>query len=125
MTKLSDRFLSLAERMVSKFGVTSQWLLIKKTTTDVEGDPTSCIAEETSTLVDLAIIAWKERDYDGKTIKIGDKPAIMPASVGYPVPMIGDVLESVVDGTRFRIIASSKIYSVNGITVAYKLNLRG
>lgn len=126
MTKLSDRFLRLADRMVGKFGVTSAWKLIQTVSFSSEDDPTAYEeSEKSEILVDLAVVTWKESDYDGKTVVVGDKPAIMPAKSGYPIPSIDDVLESVTDGTRYRIVAPIKIFSVNGITVAYKLNLRG
>lgn len=126
MTALSNRFLNLAKKMVSKFGVDSQWTLVKKKSVSTENDPTSYSeVTESETTVSLAIISWKESDYDGKTIKVGDKPAIMPASEGYPVPEVGDVLSSTADGTTYRIVAPLKIFSVNGVVVSYKLNLRG
>lgn len=127
MTKLSDNFLKLAEDMVRQFGETSRWKLIKVERISPEDDPTAYEEEQevTERFVDLAIISWKESDYNGETIRIGDKPAIMPATKGYPVPSIGDIFESFPAGVRYRVIATSKIFSVNGITVAYKLNLRG
>lgn len=126
MSTLSNRFLKLSEKMVSKFGVDSQWTLVKKKSVSTEDDPTSYSeVTESETAVSLAIVSWKESDYDGKTIKVGDKPAIMPAAEGYPVPEVGDVLRSSVDGSTYRIVAPLKIFSVNGITVSYKINLRG
>ena len=126
MSVLSNRFLRLSETMVSKFGVVSQWILVKKKAVSPEDDPTSYSEVTISeTAVNLAIISWKESDYDGKTIKVGDKPAVMPAPVGYPIPDVGDVLQSTVDGTTYRIVAPLHIFSVNGMTVSYKLNLRG
>ena len=126
MSVLSNRFLRLSETMVSKFGVVSQWILVKKNAVSPEDDPTSYSEVTVSeTAVNLAIISWKESDYDGKTIKVGDKPAVMPATVSYPIPEVGDVLQSTVDGTTYRIVAPLHIFSVNGLTVSYKLNLRG
>lgn len=126
MSTLSNRFLKLSEKMVSKFGVDSQWTLVKKKSISTENDPTSYSeVTESETTVRLAIISWKESDYDGKTIKVGDKPAIMSATKGYPVPEVGDILRSTVDASTYRIVAPLKIFSVNGITVSYKINLRG
>lgn len=126
MSVLSNRFLRLSETMVSKFGVVSQWILVKKQAVSPEDDPTSYSEVTISeTAVNLAIISWKESDYDGKTIKVGDKAAVMPATVGYPIPEVGDVLQSTVDSTTYRIVAPLHIFSVNGMTVSYKLNLRG
>lgn len=126
MSILSDKFTKLAEKMVAKFGVVSQWELVQKTSVSTEDDPTSYSeSEETVTLVDVAVASWKESDYDGTTIQIGDKIGFIPAKSSYPVPSVGDTLVSPTDGTSYRVVAPLTVLAVNGMTCAYKLNLRG
>lgn len=126
MSILSNKFTELAGKMVAKFGVVSQWELVQKTSVSAEDDPTSYSeSEETATLVDVAIASWKESDYDGTTIQVGDKIGYIPAKSNYPVPSVGDTLVSTADNTNYRIVAPLTLLAVNGITCAYKLNLRG
>ena len=126
MSILSDKFTKLAEKMVAKFGVVSQWKLVHKTSVSTEDDPTAYSeSEETVVFVDVAVASWKESDYDGTTIQIGDKVGYIPAKSTYPVPSVGDTLVSPADNTNYRIVAPLTVLAVNGVTCAYKLNLRG
>lgn len=126
MSTLSNKFTQLAQKMVAKFGVVSQWELVQKTSVSSEDDPTAYEESvETVTLVDVAVASWKESDYDGKTIQIGDKIGFIPAKLTYPVPSVGDVLVSPADNTRYRIVAPLSVLAVNDVTCAYKVNLRG
>lgn len=126
MSTLSNKFTQLAQKMVAKFGVVSQWELVQKTSVSSEYDPTAYEeSDETATLVNVAIASWKESDYDGKTIQIGDKIGFLPAERTSPVPRIGDVLVSPADNTRYRIVAPLTVLAVNDVTCAYKVNLRG
>ena len=126
MSTLSNKFTQLAQKMVAKFGVVSQWELVQKTSVSSEDDPTAYEeSDETATLVNVAIASWKESDYDGQTIQVGDKIGFIPATSGYPVPRIGDVLVSPADNTRYRIVAPLTVLAVNDVTCAYKVNLRG
>lgn len=126
MSTLSNKFTVLAQKMVAKFGVVSQWELVQKTSVSTEDDPTAYSeSEEIVTLVDIAVASWKESDYDGQTIQVGDKIGFIPATSGYPVPRIGDVLVSPAGDSRYRVVAPLTLLAVNGITCVYKVNLRG
>lgn len=126
MSILSTKFLSVANKLIAKFGVISQWKLVHKESVSLEDDPTAYPQfDETETVIDIAIANWKESDYDGKTIQIGDKVGYIPAKSDYPVPAIGDIVVSPSSFTTYRIVAPLTILAVNDSNVVYKVNLRG